>query len=382
VPGQRRRRLIAWERPDVHVPFSYLPAQFAEPDAIFAHLREIVATGDFTLGKSVEEFERRFADLVGTSHAIGVNSGTDALRLTLKAVGVGPGDEVVTCANTFIATVGAIADVGARTVFVDCADDFCMDLDRLHGALTPRTKAIIPVHMTGAMVDMKRLLALAEPRGIVVIEDACQAIKSSLDARPAGSWGVAGAFSLHPLKFLNVWGDGGVVTTNDDDLAARLRLLRNHGLADRDTVVMLGCNSRLDSVQAAVALRVLDQADGIAERRIENSAVYDRALAGIPHVVVPPRTPRVVHSYVTYQVFAERRDELLRHCRERGIEAKVHYPLPVYCQEGLRDLGYRPGDFPVADRHARTAITLPVHQYLTPEQLAYVATTIAEFYRD
>jgi dTDP-4-amino-4,6-dideoxygalactose transaminase len=366
----------------VHLPFSYLPEQFADPEAIFAHLREIVAAGDFTLGKAVEEFERRFAELVGTGHAIGVNSGTDALRLALKAVGVGPGDEVVTCANTFIATVGAIADVGARTVFVDCTDHFCMDLDRVESVLTPRTKAIIPVHMTGGMVDMKRLLSLTEPRGIPVVEDACQAIKSSLDGRPAGSWGVAGAFSLHPLKFVNVWGDGGVVTTDDSDLAARLRLLRNHGLADRDTVVMLGCNSRLDSVQAAVALRVLDDADWIARRRVENAAVYDRALAPLPSITIPPRSPRVAHSYVTYQVFAERRDELLRHCQARGIEAKVHYPRPLYCQEGLRHLRYRTGDFPVADRHARTTITLPVHQYLGPEQLAYAAATIAEFYRN
>jgi aminotransferase EvaB len=364
----------------VHVPFSYLPDQFVDPDAIFTHLREIVAAADFTLGKPVEEFERRFAELVGTRHAVGVNSGTDALRLSLKALGVGPGDEVVTCANTFIATVGAIADVGARTVFVDCTDDFCMDLALLERAVTVRTKAIIPVHMTGGMVDMKRLLAMTEPRGIPVIEDACQAIKSSLGGRPAGSWGVAGAFSLHPLKFLNVWGDGGVITTSDAELAARLRLLRNHGLESRDVVVMLGCNSRLDSVQAAVALRVLDDVDRISRRRLENAGFYDQALARIPQITVPPRTPGVVHSYVTYQVFAEQRDALLRHCLQRGVEGKVHYPVPVYCQPGLHHLGYRPGDFPVADRHGRTALTLPVHQYLSREQLAYVADTIADFY--
>jgi dTDP-4-amino-4,6-dideoxygalactose transaminase len=183
------------------------------------------------------------------------------------------------------------------------------------------------------------------------------------------------------LKFLNVWGDGGVITTDDPALAAHLRLLRNHGLEDRDTVVMLGCNSRLDSIQAAVALRVLDQAEEISQRRLQNSAFYDRALAGIPEITLPPRDPRVVHSYVTYQVFAQRRDALLEHCLDRGVECKVHYPLPVYCQPGLRHLGYRSGDFPVADRHARTALTLPVHQYLAREQLTYVADTIARFYR-
>ena len=189
LPREHRRdlkRQAAFARAqtsDVRVPFSYLPEQFDDPEPIFARLREIIATGDYTLGKPVEEFETRFAELVGCRHAIGVNSGTDALRLCLKAVGVGPGDEVITAANTFIATVGAIADVGARTVFVDCTDDFCMDVAQLADAITPRTKAVIPVHLSGAMVDMPALLAITQPRGIPVIEDACQAIKSSLDGR-------------------------------------------------------------------------------------------------------------------------------------------------------------------------------------------------------
>jgi dTDP-4-amino-4,6-dideoxygalactose transaminase len=365
----------------VRVPFSYLDDEFRDPEPILARIRRIVAAGDFTLGDPVGEFERRFAALVGTRHAIGVNSGTDALRLALRAVGVGAGDEVITCANTFIATVGAIAEVGARTVFVDCADDLCLDLDHLEKAITPRTRAVVPVHMAGGMVDMKRLLAMTEPRSIPVVEDACQAIKSSRDGRWAGSWGAAGAFSLHPVKFLNAWGDGGVITTDDGALAGRLRLLRNHGLESRDRAVMLGGNSRLDSIQATVVLEGLDQLDWISQRRLENSAYYDRALARIPQIRVPPRPPGLVHSYVTYQVFAERRDELVRHCQERGIDAKVHYPVPVYCQPALEHLGYQRGDFPVADRQARTTITLPVHQYLSSEQLAHVVDTITDFYR-
>ena len=365
----------------MRVPFSYLPEQFADPEPIFAKLRQVIATGDFTLGAPVAEFERRFAALVGSRHAIGVNSGTDALRLGLKAIGVGPGDDVITAANTFIATVGAIAEVGARTVFVDCTDDFCMDLAQLEAAITPRTKAVIPVHLTGAMVDMPRLLAATERHGIPVLEDACQAIKSSLDGRAAGSWGRAGTFSLHPLKFLNIWGDGGVITTDDEDLARRLKLLRNHGLETRDLVVTLGENSRLDTVQAVVGLHVLDQADGILAARQKNAAFYHEALAAVPAIKTSPRDPRLSHSYVTYQILAERRDELLRHCLARGIDCKIHYPVPLYCQPGLRHLGYAPGRFPVADRHARTALTLPVHQYLRPDQLSLVVDTIIEFYR-
>ena len=365
----------------MRVPFSYLPAQFSDPEPILARIREVVATGDFTLGQAVADFEARFAPVVGSRHAIGVNCGTDAIRLALKAIGIGPGDEVITAANTFIATVGAIADVGARTVFIDCTDDLCMDLDQLEAAITPRTRAVIPVHLSGAMVDMPRLLAITEPRGLPVIEDACQGIKSSYDGRPAGSWGRIGTFSLHPLKFLNIWGDGGVITTDDDGLAKSLRLLRNHGLADRDVVVSLGVNSRLDTLQAIVALRVLDDADRILAQRVKNAAFYDRALAQISGLQLSPRNPHVVHSYVTYQVMAERRDELLKYCVAREIECKIHYPIPLYCQEGLRHLGYPPGSFPVTDRHARSTITLPVHQYLSEDQLSFVAATIREFYR-
>jgi dTDP-3-amino-2,3,6-trideoxy-4-keto-D-glucose/dTDP-3-amino-3,4,6-trideoxy-alpha-D-glucose/dTDP-2,6-dideoxy-D-kanosamine transaminase len=365
----------------VRVPFSYLPEQFADPEPIFARLRQVIATGDFTLGVAVAEFETRFAELVGSRHAIGVNSGTDALRLALKAVGVGPGDDVITAANTFIATVGAIAAVGARTVFVDCTDDFCMDVGQVQAALTSRTKAVIPVHLTGAMVDMPRLLAITEPLGIAVIEDACQGVKSSLDGRAAGCWGIAGTFSLHPLKFLNIWGDGGVITTDDDGLAQKLRLLRNHGLESRDVVVSLGENSRLDTVQAIVALHVLEQSDWIVAERRKNAAFYDEALAPLRQIKLSPRNARVAHSYVTYQVLAERRDELLHYCTQREIECKIHYPIPLYCQEGLRHLGYAPGRFPVTDRHAKMTLTLPVHQYLAPEQLSFVVETIREFYR-
>ena len=369
------------EEETLRVPFSYLPEQFADPEPIFARLREVIATGDFTLGKAVGEFEARFANTVGVQFAFGVGSGTEGLRLALKALGVGPGDEVITAANTFIATVGAVADTGAVTKFVDCKDDFCMDVSLLEAAITPRTKAIIPVHMTGAMVDMPRLLAIAAARGIPVIEDACQAVKSSLDERPAGSWGVIGAFSLHPLKFINIWGDGGVMTTNDADIAQRISLLRNHGLQSRDVIVALGVNSRLDTVQAVVALHVLDQADWIANQRRTNAAFYDQALTHIEQVRIPPRDPRVLHSYVTYQVLVERRDALLAHCAARAIECKIHYPIPLYCQQGLRHLGYKQGDFPVTDRHADTTITLPVHQYLSRDQLSFVVDSIAEFYR-
>jgi dTDP-4-amino-4,6-dideoxygalactose transaminase len=365
------------------VPWSYLPRQFNERsvEEILDRLRAFVPTGDFTLGKPVRAFEERFARLIGTANAIGVNSGTDALKLSLKAVGVGPGDEVVTAANTFIATIGAIAENFARPVLVDCTDNFCMDVDKLEAAITLRTKAIMPVHLAGQMTDMPALMEIAGRRSLPIVEDSCQCILGSIGGRNAGTFGVAGGFSLHPLKNLNVWGDGGVIVTGDDDFALKLRRLRNHGLADRDSVVMLGCNSRLDSLQAVIGNWLIDQVEFITATRIKNADYLDAELGKLPQIRLPQRyndRRLVFHLYI---VFAERRDALLAHCRKAGVEAKVHYPIPVYRQEGLRHFGYRKGDFPVTDRHAETMISLPAHEHLTAEQLAYMVQTVVEFYQ-
>jgi dTDP-3-amino-2,3,6-trideoxy-4-keto-D-glucose/dTDP-3-amino-3,4,6-trideoxy-alpha-D-glucose/dTDP-2,6-dideoxy-D-kanosamine transaminase len=362
------------------VRYSPLPQQFADIEHLIAEIRSLVATGDFTLGAPVAAFEESFARLMGATHAIGVGTGTDALKLPLKALGIGPGDQVLTCANTFVATVGAIAELGATPVFVDCTDTFCMDLTQVEAAITPRTRAIMPVHLTGEMVDMPQLIAIAERRGLPVVEDACQGMLSELDGRKAGSWGVAAGFSMHPLKLINVWGDAGVVVTNDDRMARTLRLLRNHGLRNRDEIEILGCNTRLDSLQAIVGRWMIGQARDIARLRAERAAYYDRAFAGIGGVRIPPRRSTVKHTYLLYVLFADRRDELLRHCLNRGIEAKVHYPIPLYCQPALAQFGYKAGDFPVTDRHAREMITFPVDQHLSAAEQDYVVRTVAEFY--
>ena len=208
------------------VRYSYLPQQFAMPDEILAQIKSLVQSGDFTLGAPVQEFERRFASLIGVKHAIGVGAGTDALKLPLRAVGDGHADEVITTANPFSATVGAIAETGARPVFVDCNETFCMDVTQVEAAITPKTKAIMPVHFTGQAVDMAPLMKIAARHGLKVVEDSCQGILAEIDGRRTGTWGDAGGFSLHPLKNLNVWGDGGIVVTNDDKVAERLRQVR------------------------------------------------------------------------------------------------------------------------------------------------------------
>ncbi len=363
------------------VPYAYLAQQFANPAPILSAIRDLVATGDFTLGAALAEFEAAFAQLVGARFAIGVNSGTDALKLSMIAAGVRYGDEVITAANTFIATVGAISEIGARPVFVDVDDSFCLDVNLLERAITPRTKAIIPVHLTGNVADIERVMFVARQRNIPVVEDACQAICSRRGQKTAGTWGLTGTYSLHPLKFLNIWGDGGVIVTDDEGVDRQLRLLRNHGLADRDNVVMMGYNSRLDTIQAVVAKHLLKDVTSIIERRNANADVYDAALALMPGIKIPSRDPGVTHTFVTYQVLAENRNALVAHCRARGVDVKIHYPVPVYRQPALQSLGYLPGTFPVTDRHASQTISLPVHQYLERAQLDYVVDTIREFHR-
>ena len=365
----------------MRVSFSYLERQFADLDGYLEDIRALVASSALTLGPAVEEFEHRFSELSGLPHAIGVGTGTDALRLPLELSGVGPGDEVITTPNTFIATVGAIVATGARVVFVDSEDGFVIDPALIEAAITERTKAIVPVHYTGNVADMPTIAAIAERRGLVLVEDACQATAAAIDGTPVGSWGIAGAFSLHPLKNLNVWGDGGVVVTRSAELADRLRLYRNHGLVNRDEVASWGINSRLDALQAVIGNRLIGSVPAITERRIANAARYDAALADVDGISVPVRRPGVRHVYHLYIVRAERRDALLRFLVEAGIEAKIHYPIPVHLQEAARDLGYGEGDFPSTEHDAKVVITLPAHPYLSDDEIDYTIDRVRAFYR-
>jgi dTDP-3-amino-2,3,6-trideoxy-4-keto-D-glucose/dTDP-3-amino-3,4,6-trideoxy-alpha-D-glucose/dTDP-2,6-dideoxy-D-kanosamine transaminase len=364
----------------MHVRYSYLPQQFGDCDDLWAELKEFVKTGDFTLGGPLTEFEERFAALIGTKHAIGVNSGTDAIKLSLKSLGVGHGDEVITAANTFVATVGAIAELGATPVFVDCDDTFCMDVSLVEAKIGPKTKAIVPVHFTGYMTDMTALMHLAEKYKLPVVEDACQSILGEFDGRKAGSIGETGCFSLHPLKNLNVWSDGGVITTNDDELAAELRLLRNHGLINRDEVEILGCNSRLDTFQAVVGNWLIPSAVNISEKRIENAKYLDAGLEAIKGLRIPPRLSNCRMVFHLYMFFTERRNELLSYLLNEDIEAKVHYPIPIYRQKALKHLGHKEGDFPNTDRHASSVLSLPCDQHLSKAELDFMIQAVRSFY--
>ena len=362
------------------VRYSYLKQQFENCDDLWDELKRFVPTGDFTLGKPLVEFENKFAKLIGAKYAIGVNSGTDAIKLSLKALGVGYGDEVITAANTFVATVGAIMELGAKPVFVDCNDTFCMDTSKVEAAITSKTKAIVPVHFTGYMTDMRYLMPIAQKYNLHIVEDACQSILGAIEGKNAGTWGNAGAFSLHPLKNLNVWSDGGIIVTDDDSLNEQLRLLRNHGLYDRDTVTVMGFNSRLDTIQAIVGNWLIPQTKNIAEKRIENANFYDQALSKIKQIKIPPRPNDFKIVYHLYIVFAENRDGLLEYCINNGIEAKIHYPIPIYLQPALSSLGHKYGDFQVTDAHAKKIISFPCDQHLSIEEMNFVVETVSRFY--
>lgn len=363
------------------VPYSYLDRQFAELDPYLDDIRQVVRSGELTLGPAVEQFEERFAALTGLPYAVGVGSGTDALILPLRAVGVGPGDEVITSPNTFVATVGAIVMAGARPVFVDNNDEYTIDVHKIEAAITPRTKAILPVHLSGTPADMPAIMQIAARHHLVVVEDAAQAILASIDGQHVGSWGAAAGFSLHPLKNLNIWGDGGIIVTRSAELRDRLRLLRNHGMATRDEIHLWGGNSRLDSVQAVVALRLMKDVHAITEQRIANAHRYDEAFADMTDVIrVPPRRPNVRQVFHTYVIRVTDRDRLLESLHQHGIRAKVHYPIPLHLQKAAANLGYQAGDFPVCEEHCRSILTLPVHQHLTAGEMADVIGRVRGFY--
>lgn len=364
------------------VKFSYLAEQFAHPEPILKEIRQLLKTGDFTLGSAVREFESKFAKVCQTPYAVGVNSGTDALFLSLKALGIGAGDEVITMPNTFIASVGAIVASGAKPVFVDCNAEYVINSDLIEAAITPKTKAILPVHYAGHPAEMGKISELAKKYRLAVVEDACQAISSSIDGKVTGSFGDAGGFSLHPLKNINVWADGGIITTHSKQIYERLRLLRNHGMKNRDEYEIFGYNSRLDTIQAIVGNHIIEELEKITSKKIENAGRYDAALAELPDFVkIPPRRKNVRYVYHLYIIQVKKRDQLLAYLNENGIEAKVHYPIPLHLQNCAKFLGYKTGDFPVAEEQAKNIITLPAHQHLSKKQIEYVIEKIKSFYK-
>jgi aminotransferase EvaB len=363
------------------IKYSYLEEQFKDYEEIFNKMALVVKCGDFTLGSAVRKFEEEFAAKIGSRFAIGVNSGTDALFLSLKAIGIGPEDEVITAANTFIATAGAIAATGATPVYCDVTEEYVLDPESLEGRISPKTRALLPVHYAGVPADMDRIITIAQKHRLPVVEDACQAFLSKYNGKCSGTFGVAGAFSLHPLKNLNVWGDAGMIVTDDEKIAEKLRKLRNHGLRNRDEVDFFGFNSRLDSIQAVVGSHLIESSDWITETREKWAGKMDSAFNQMKsNVIVPVRRPHKRYVHHLYMVSARNRDQLLSYLKENGVDAKVHYPIPLHLQRCSEYLGYKKGDFPNTERQAKSIITFPVHQHLTEEQIQYMIDCTRRFY--
>ena len=342
-------------------------------------IEEVIDAGAFAGGRYVDEFERDFSDYCDTDHAAGVGSGTEALWLVLKALDIGPGDEVITVPSTFFATAEAISLTGATPVFVDVCEETCnMDPTAIEGALTKNTKALIPVHLFGQPADMDPILEVAKSKGLRVIEDAAQAHGAEYKGRRAGSMADAGCFSFYPGKNLGAFGEAGAVVTNDSDLDARVRMLRDHGQSKKYHHERVGMNCRMDGIQAAVLSIKLKNLERAIESRNAHALQYSRALRDVSEIVLPHSIPEVRHVWHLYAIRVAKRNEVIRLLGERGVSCGIHYPIPVHLQEAYQDLNYAKGSFPVSEKCADEFVSLPMFPELTEEQIDYVATELRE----
>ena len=364
----------------LRVPFVDLVVQHGPLRArLLEAVGRVLDHGQFILGSEVAELEAWWARRCKVQHAVGVSNGTSALSLILKALNIGPGDEVVTAPNSFIASASSVVHVGATPRFADVGDDLNIAPAAVRASINEKTKAIIVVHLTGRPASIDEINAIAAKRSVAVIEDAAQAMGAKSDGRPVGGLSLAAGFSLHPLKTAGACGDAGMITTNDDALADRLRRLGNHGFASRqEDCAFWGYNARMDTVQAAMALVKLDHLDASIERRRAHASIYRRRLADLVHI--PPDQPGDFSTYHLFPVLVEKRDELAAFLRAHEIGCAVHYAVPIHLLPAARSLGYGPGDLPVAEQQATRTLSLPITEGLTDEQVHHVCDVVAAFH--
>lgn len=343
-------------------------------------IERTLAQGDLILRKDVEEFEENLASFSGTKYAVGLSSGTDALYLALKAVGIGSGDEVITVSHTFVASIASIVHTGAKPVLVDVKEDFLMDVDKIEEVITPKTRAIMPVHLNGRVCDMEKLMAVAKKHNLLVIEDAAQALGAEFSGQKAGSFGAAGCFSFYPAKLLGAYGDAGGLTTNDEEIAEKVRLLRNHGQKTKTEVVLYGWTARLDNFQAAILNVKFKYLPQWIKKRREIAVIYNKELKDVQGIQVPPtpgEDPKYFDIYQNYVLKAGKRNELFNFLKEKGVETLIKDPIVCHHHSAL---GLSHFKLPYTERLAEQVISLPMYPELTDEEVKYVIKSVKEFY--
>ena len=350
----------------INISHNYLSEQFSDYKKIFKKIEKVIKFNDFTLGSEVDLFEKNIGKLIDQKYVVAVGSGTDALMLSLKCLGVKDGDEVITTPYTFYATIGAIVTAGAKPIFVDTKEDYNINADEIEKKITKKTKAIMPVHWSGRICDMDKIKKISKKYKLPIVEDACHAILATRKKKLAGNFGDMGCFSLHPLKNLNVWGDGGFILTNNKDYYNKLMLLRNHGLISRNINKIFGYNSRLDSIQAIVGIHLLKKIKNITKNRIKNSHYLDKKLSKNQNLVLKERKGFLREVFHLYEFRVKNcllRDKLVDFLRGSKIDAKIHYPVPMHLQPASKFYGYKNGDFPVTENIAKSTISLPGNKY-------------------
>jgi len=365
----------------MRVPFYDIKAQYDElQEPMDAAVHAVISSGDYSMGMNHRMIERELADLHQVKHGIAVNSGTDALRIIMDSAGIGQGDEVITTSFTFVASVETIVQTGARPVFVDIdPSTFCIDPGKIEAAITPRTKAILPIHLFGQLADMKAINPIAERHELVVVEDAAQAIGSSLSGVPAGNFGIGAGFSFYVTKNLGAAGDGGLILTNDDQIAETCRSMRVHGMGrERYYYDHVGYASRLHEMQAAVLRVKLTKLNEWNARRAKLASIYFEALHDAP-VTLPTISPGNTTNWHQFSILTDRRDALREFLKERGVDSMIYYPVPIHYHEPYKHFGQGHGSLPQTERVSREILNLPVHQHLTEDQVAFAANSVAEF---
>ncbi len=383
---------------DYKVPFVNYPLQYHNlKEEIDSTIQDVLSRGDLILREDVEEFEKNLADFVGAKYAVGLNSGTDALFLSLKAAGIGEGpssakpacrqgrasagkDEVITVSHSFIASISVIVQSGATPVLVEVGEDFLMDIEKVKEAITPKTKAVIPVHLNGRMCDMEKLMEIARKHNLIVIEDAAQSLGATFDGKRAGSFGLTGCFSFYPAKILGCFGDGGAITTDNSEIAEKIRLLRDHGQKNKTEIVCFGWNSRLDNLQAAILNVKFKYLEKWIKRRRKIAEIYNQGLSGIAGVKLPPAfdlDSKRFDVFQNYVIRAKKRDELFEYLKENGVETLIKDPVPNHWHKAL---GLSHFSLLFSEQLAKKVISLPMYPELTNEQVDYVIESIKKFY--